>query len=102
MTTAPGLTQSPRIICGRPTAATSTSACAAHRRKIARARVGDGHRGVRGEQELRHRLADDVAPPDDDGVRAVELRVGDGEQPHAPDGVHATSAPGGRARAARR
>src|SRR5262245_30265323 len=36
----------------------------AHRAEIAGPRMGDGDRGILLKQELRHRLADDVRPPD--------------------------------------
>ncbi len=45
---------------------------AADGRQVAGLRVGDRHRAVVGEEELRHRLADDVGAPDDDGVLAGE------------------------------
>ena len=47
ITTAPGFTQSPRIISALPTATTSTSASRQTRGKVLRARVRDRHRRVR-------------------------------------------------------
>ena len=76
MTMAPGLIQSPLTISGRPTAATRMSARAA-RRPAGRCvlRVGDGDRAVLAQQQLRHRLADDVGAADDDGVEARRGRA---------------------------
>ena len=42
--------------------------------QVARARVADGHRRVALEQQERHRLADQVAAPDDHGARALAAR----------------------------
>ena len=55
----------------------------ADRRQIAGARVGDGHGGVRRQQQLRHRLADEVRAADDHRVGAVELRRAVPQQQHA-------------------
>ena len=60
----------------------STSARAADRRQVARARVADRHRRVGAEQQLGHRLAEQVRAPDDDGLGALELDAGLLEQQH--------------------
>ncbi len=44
----------------------------AHPGKVARARVAHGHGGVGAEQELGHRLAEQVRAPDHDRLRALE------------------------------
>ncbi len=48
---------------------------AANRRQIARLGMGDGHRGILGEQQLRHRLADDVGAADHHRLHAGERSV---------------------------
>ena len=66
----------------RPTAAMSTSA---RRQTSARSRVRewhDRHRRVGAEQQLRHRLAEEVRAPDDDRLGAFELRARRVEQRH--------------------
>ena len=73
MTVAPGLSQSPLIIFGRPMAATTMSAWRVNAGQVAGARVDDGHGAAFAEQELRHRLADDVRAADDHGVQAGEV-----------------------------
>ena len=64
ITMAPGLIQSPRIISGLPMAATSRSARRQTAGQIARLGMADGDGGVLVEQQLRHRLADDVGAAD--------------------------------------
>ena len=83
MTTAPGFTQSPWIISRRAHRGHQHVGLAADARQVARAGVGDGHRGVRREEELRHGLAHDVAAADDHGARALERRARLGEEAHA-------------------
>ena len=73
MTMAPGLIQSPRTISGRPTAATSDIGAAHDAGQVAGARMRDRHRAVLAQQQLRHRLADDVGAADDDRVEAGEV-----------------------------
>ena len=46
---------------------------ASHRAEIGRARVADGHGRVLAEKQVGDRLADDLAPADDDGVAALDL-----------------------------
>ena len=47
--------------------------------------MADRHRRVLGEQQHRHRLADDLAPPDDDGFLALQLDPVLGEHGHDPE-----------------
>ena len=83
ITIAPGLIQSPRTISGVPMAATSKIGAPAHRRQIARLGMGDGDGGVLGEQQLRHRLADDVGAADHHRLHAGERGMHRFRQPHA-------------------
>ena len=74
ITVAPGLIQSPLTISGRPTAATTMSA---RRTTSGRSRVrlvGDGDGAALAEQQLRHRLADDVRAADHHRVHAATGR----------------------------
>ena len=75
MTVAPGLTQSPLTIRSRPTAAIRTSARRQTSAQVARARVADRDRRVGAEQQLGHRLAEEVRAADDDRLGALELRA---------------------------
>ena len=50
--------------------------------EVARARVADGDRRVGSEQQLRHRLAEQVRAADHDGLGALERRAGLREQQH--------------------
>ena len=43
------------------------------RRQVGGARVADRDGRVLGEEEHRHRLPDDLAPPEDDGLAPLEL-----------------------------
>jgi hypothetical protein len=61
ITVAPGLIQSPLIISRPPDGGDQISAPRHHRGQIAGARMRDGHRAAFAQQQLRHRLADDVA-----------------------------------------
>ena len=82
MTVAPGLTQSPLTIRSRPTAAMSTSA---RRQTAARSRVREWQIvtvALAPEQQLGHRLAEEVRAPEDDRLGALELRAGLLEQQH--------------------
>ena len=45
---------------------------AAHRRQVVRLGMRDGDRGIFRQQQLRHRLADDVGAADHDGFKAGE------------------------------
>ena len=95
MTAAPGLIQSPRIICGRPTAATSTSAA---RHSAGRSRVRECATvtvALRADQQQRHRLADDQAAPTTTRPAPSSGDAGAVEQPH-----HAARRAGHRARLA--
>ena len=83
MTMAPGLIQLPRTISGRPTAATTRSARRTTLGQIARARVGDRHRAVLGQQQLRHRLADDVGAADHHRLEPREVAAHGLGQDHA-------------------
>ena len=73
ITVAPGFTMSGVTSPGRPTAATRMSARRVWRGEVVRARVADRHRRVLGKEEHRHRLADDLAPPDHDRLVALQL-----------------------------
>ena len=100
ITTAPGLTQSASTIRGRPTAAIRTSARAHTAGEVARARVADRDRRVGGQQQLRHRLAEQVRAADDDRLGALELDVR--RSPAAPSRRSACTAAGpGRPSASR-
>ena len=46
--------------------------------------MADRHGGVLRQQQVRHRLAHDLAAADDDGAASLELDVVLGEQLHAP------------------
>ena len=73
ITVAPGLTQSPRTIPARPTAAIRTSA---RRQTAARSRVREWQMvtvAFAAEQQLGHRLAEEVRAADDHGLGALEL-----------------------------
>ena len=48
------------------------SASPRHRRQVDRPRVADRHRRIALEEQQRHRLADDLAPPDHDRVLASD------------------------------
>ena len=88
ITVAPGLTQSPCTIRGRPTAATSTSA---RRQTAARSRVREWQMvtvALAREQQLRDRLADEVRAPDHDRLGALELDASRSSSPMQPAGVH--------------
>ena len=61
-------------------------------REVARARVADRHRRVLLQQQVGDGLADDVAAPDDDGLRALQLRSSySASSAMIPTGVAATS-----------
>ena len=84
---------------GLPTATTRMSACAAERRQVAGARMGDGHRAIGAQQQLRHRAADQGRAADHDGVlagqRAAARRCSSIEQPSGVQGTGKSSgAPG--------
>ncbi len=70
ITVAPGLTNSGVTRPDRADRRHQDVGLAADRRQVRRPRVADGHGGVAVQQQQRHRLADDVAAADDDGVRA--------------------------------
>ena len=93
ITVAPGLTMSAPTTCRRPTAATRTSASSVWRSRSLGARVADRDGRVGLEQQVRDRLADDVAAADDDRPRALQPRS---RTPRAarmiPSGVAGTSA----------
>ena len=76
ITTAPGLTMSPFTNCGMPSAATRMSASRQNAPMSLRAAVTQRHGGVGAflRQQRRHRLADDVAAADHDGVLAAGRR----------------------------
>ena len=90
MTVAPGLIQSPRIYSARPMATNSRFGAAAQIRQIAGMRMRDGHRCVRGEQQLPERIADDVGAADHQRIEPVsdgrtelgELDAGDRRARH--------------------
>ena len=89
ITTAPGLTNSLLTSRGRPTAAISTSA-RAHTSARSRVREWHRHRRVLGEQQLSHRLAEQVRAPDHDRLGALKLRVDARQQLHHPRGSAGT------------
>src|SRR5262249_17010384 len=71
MTVAPGLIQSPRIISGRPMAATSTSARRqTEGRSLVREWVINGHCRILRQEKLRHRFADNVRAASHNGLKA--------------------------------
>ena len=90
ITVAPGLIQSPRIISGRPTAATTMSAALDDVGQVASSRMGDGDRAARRQQELRHRLADDVRAADTTASRPPRSPSSCLQQIRQPSGVHGT------------
>ena len=104
MTAAPGLIQSARTCSGRPTAAIRMSASRAIDRGVLRGGVADGDGRVAAgpflHQQERHRLADDVRPPQHDrsGPLGLDPAVleqllhaqrGAGDEPGPADGQQA-------------
>ena len=92
MTMAPGLIQLPLHHLRPADRGDHEVGAADHGGQVARARVGDRDRAVLGEQQLRHRLADDVGAADDDRLEPRQLgphRLG---EDHAARGVHGASA----------
>ena len=75
MTTAPGLTQSrARPSRGAPDRGDEHVGAAADARRGRACASGRRHRRVGREQQLRHRLAEEVRAPDHDGLGALERR----------------------------
>ena len=64
ITVAPGFSQSPLIISGRPDRGDEDVGAADDGGQVAGPAVGDGDGAVLAEQQLRHRLADDVRAAD--------------------------------------
>ena len=83
ITVAPGLIQSPRTISGRPDGGDQQVGAPAHTRQIARLGMGDRHRRILRQQQLRHRLADDVGAADHHRFQAGERRMHGLGQQHA-------------------
>ncbi len=69
-TVAPGLTNCRGDERRPPQRRHENVGLAGHLRQVHRARMADRHGGVPVQQQQGHRLADDVAPPDDDRPRA--------------------------------
>ena len=83
-TTAPGLTMSGVTSAGTPDGGDEHVGVERVPRQVARVRVAERHGRVRLLQQVRHRLADDVAAADHDGTGAVELDLVLLEQRHHP------------------
>ena len=73
MTMAPGLIQSPLHDLRLADGGDDEIGAAHDSGQILGARMRDGHRAVLAQQQLRHRLADDVGAADDDGVEARQV-----------------------------
>ena len=73
MTVAPGFSQPPRISSGPADGGDDDVGAANDVGQVAGPRMGDGHRAIRLQQQLRHRLADDVRPADDHRFFAAEV-----------------------------
>ena len=69
ITVAPGFSQSPLTIAGRPDRGDDDVGAADDGGQVAGAAVGDGDGAVLPQQQLRHRLADDVGAADHDRVQ---------------------------------
>ena len=85
ITAAPGLTYSAPIISGTPDRGDEHVGARAHAGKVARARVAHGHGRVALEQQERHRLADQVRPPDHDRLGSLERHLVGVEQLDHPE-----------------
>jgi hypothetical protein len=73
ITVAPGFSQSPLISSGDADGGDEDVGAADHFGQVAGAAVGHGHRAILPEEELRHRLADDVGAADHHRLEARKV-----------------------------
>ena len=75
ITVAPGLIQSPGTISGRPDGGHHDISPPHGGGQIPGARMRDGHGAAVAQKQVRHGFADDIAAPDDHGVKARQAAV---------------------------